>query len=168
MKITSRASSFSAMLVALSVLSVATPTWAEHGRDYDDRSKHEFRHDGKDRKDSGASHYERKMVEKLKQKHASHREQIKRYIDELPEAERESIKAEFKAIRDERKDNERRMQALKERIKMHRGALEKRMDDQEHRKPSREHHEMKRCVDMDDHSCDMPQKKQRHYSAEQD
>ena len=69
----------------------------------------------------------KRFEHKQRGKHA----EFKAYIDSLPEAERDYIKSEFKAIREDRIANQRRMDALKERMGMHRSEMSEKIRDRD-------------------------------------
>jgi hypothetical protein len=109
--------SFATALATLSLSGLANaqmpsgePTRAPHPEYFEQKAKRQDKPDCADKHPGEMKRFELKH----RAKHA----EFKAYIDSLPEAERDYIKSEFKAIREDRVANQRRMDALKERLGM--------------------------------------------------
>ena len=146
-------------VLSVSSLSLAQPSPADFERD-NTQEYREIHGDNSSHKDGGR---EGKRSSRFEAEHRGKRDRMKHYLESLPMAERESIKAEFKAIRDERMANERRLEALKSRLEVHKKRLGKSMDHEETSKHSDRPIRSKRCLSPENEQCDGAGRKNNDY-----
>jgi hypothetical protein len=123
--------SFATVLVSLSLSDLANaqmasgePTRAPHPKFFEQKVERQDKPDCADGKQPGE-------MKRLEHKQRANHAEFKAYIDNLPEAERDYIKSEFKAIREDRVANQRRMDALKERLDTYRSEMIDKISDRD-------------------------------------
>lgn len=148
--------SLKSLIAGIAVMSISSFSFAEYnsndtGRDYQPTYSETKRH-FPSREEGDVK---RKVSHHSKEDQRRQHQRIKRYIDSLPEAERASIKAEFKAIREDRLANERRLDALKNRLEKHKGRMGVQMDREKKSGHFNRHGDSeKRCFEHDANRCD--------------